>query len=99
MCMYMYKYNFMCNLRGAARVSPRAPSGRIRFADDIRQIFDAGDRSSDDIFQKFEHSLYLSLDLYFLSLENSDREIYCGREGDEKGIRFELYFNGNGFEL
>lgn len=61
------------NLGGATRVSPRAPSGRIRFADVVWQIFQAGARSGYDAFEEFQH-LPLSIKLY-LSPVLRQREI------------------------
>lgn len=37
-------------------MSPRAPSGRVRFGDDVREIFGAGTRSTNNLFQEFEHA-------------------------------------------
>lgn len=42
-------------LGGATVMKPRTPSGRVRFADIVWEIFDAGSRSTHHFFQEFEH--------------------------------------------
>jgi len=43
------------HLGGAARVSPGAPGGRERFGDVVREILEAGSRSTNDLFEEFKH--------------------------------------------